>query len=557
MSKHGKTESRIPPILAIPDKLEAFWKKLLSLRLPLYRYFSVFDFAFLLIAFILLIAGFTPWLSSARTTLCVISASLSLVPVLYHAICLVKERVVPVQEMVILVLTLLLLLTGESSAAVIVPLLAGCLYLVEAYAMLHREAEMERLETLDEELRMHTPDEERTGKGRVLCSIALAFFAFFILMALIFALVALFHRDNAVLSLRRCELFLLLSFPTAALFSFRLCHLGIFSSSSYERIVYRNDEIPELLSRCSIFAFSKTGTITDGRFRIGEICPVGISEEDLLRIAAVGECRSTHPIALAIRRAAGLRDDARLEGLQETEEIPGKGVSTFFGGRHIYVGNGEFLDEHGIWYQVPSQTGSAVHVAVDSTYRGYLMISDTIRENAFEALEELRAQRVSTLVMLTGDVRSAARNLAASMNFDMVKSGLQPEEKASAVAFLRSSQDGQVSIACVGDGFHDSDMFHAADVSVCLNAENDMDADIRIFSGEIMKIPAIYRFCRRYVMMRRICVFSVFGIKLLLCLLGLFTNLPVALIAVLDAVVGIGALVYALTSLHMNLGKNT
>ncbi len=552
MNNNKKQENRIPFILAIPEKIEAFWNQLRSFRYPLVRSFSLLDFAFILLAGLFFLAGCTPWLAATRRLLSIFASILALIPHLLHAMNSIREHMVPIQEIVVVILTVLFILTGESVAALAFPALMTLLYQAEAYAMLHREAVLERFETLEMDFGLFTPEEEKTKTGSILASSAFFFSCFCMLMAFIFAVIAIFHRQEPALDLRRCELFMLLSIPSAALYAFKMCHLGVFSSASAENARFRSDEVPARLSQCSVFAFSKTGTITDGKYRIGDICPVGIGKEDLLRIAAIAECRSMHPIAAAIRQAAGLHDDAKLEGLQETEEFPGKGVRTFFAGRRLYVGNGDFLDEHGIWYQVPAQSGSAIHVAVDSTYRGYLMISDSIRDNAFEALEELRSQKVTTLVMLTGDVRSTARTLAAAMNFDMVKPSLQPREKGAAVDYLRASQDSKISIACVGDGFHDSEMFAAADVSVCLNAEEIADTDICIFSEDIMKIPTVFRFCKRSVLMARITILSVVCTKLLLCILGLCTTISLPVIAVVDTMIGIGMVIYSLTALRMN-----
>jgi Cd2+/Zn2+-exporting ATPase len=279
---------------------------------------------------------------------------------------------------------------------------------------------------------------------------------------------------------------------------------------------------------------------------------LGVSEEELLRIAAVAECRSEHPIAMALKAAAGLREGVVPEGVVETKEIFGRGVSTFFSGHHIYVGNAGLLEENGIWYQIPAKTGSAIHVAVDSTYRGYIMISDSLRENAFEALEELRSLGAGTLVMLTGDVRSGARTLASSLNFDMVKPELNPEEKGSAVRYLRSAHGDGARIACVGDGYHDAEMFREADISVCLEPKADAPgADVSIFSDEIARIPLAFRICRvteRTLLMNTAVLL---GVKILLAVLGAAAVFSTGLVAALDFVFGAAATVYALTCLTL------
>ena len=257
---------------------------------------------------------------------------------------------------------------------------------------------------------------------------------------------------------------------------------------------------------------------------------------------------TSHPRSLP----AADREGVVPQGVLETKEIPGKGVSTFFSGLHIYVGNAGLLEENGIWYQIPAKTGSAIHVAVDSTYRGYLMVSDALRENAFEALEELRALGISTLVMLTGDVRSSARTLASSLNFDMVKPELSPEEKGSAIRYLRSAHGDRARIACVGDGFHDADMFREADISVCLEPKAEAPgADVSIFSDEIGRIPLAFRICRTTERTLLINSAVLLGVKLLLGVLGAAAVFQTGLVAALDFGFGAAATVYALTCLTL------
>ena len=285
---------------------------------------------------------------------------------------------------------------------------------------------------------------------------------------------------------------------------------------------------------------------------ISEIAPIGISEEELLRIAALAECRSSHPIAKALMEASGLQDGSAVSDLLSVEEIPGKGISAFYAGHQIYVGNGALLDEHGIWFAVPAKSGSAIHVAVDNSYRGYIMISDTIRDGAFDALEELREAGASTLAMLTGDVRSTARALASSLNFDMVKPELTPEEKGAAVKYLRSVHGDDAHIACVGDGFQDAEMFQQSDISVCLEAKEDCTAEVRIYSGDILCIPKSYRICRKAAGMMILSLAAVAAVKLILFILGMRSLIPDSLALAADSLVGTAVTVYSLLSFRID-----
>ena len=327
---------------------------------------------------------------------------------------------------------------------------------------------------------------------------------------------------------------------------------AIFSAANYG-IVFAKETVISVLAGVKSFVFSKTGTVTEGQYTISDIVPEKMKEEDLLRIAAMAEINSVHPIAVALKRAAGLRDTVRTDVI-EVEEIPGKGVSAFLGGKQVYVGNANFLEEHGIWYRVPNKTGSAIHVAIDGTYCGYIMITDKIRENAFDALEQLREQGVTSICMLTGDVRSVSRPIASSLNFDMVKPELSPEGKSASISYLRAASGDKLKIAFVGDGVHDRQAFAASDVGIAHDARSAFQdgADISVFGTDLRKIPQVHRITKASRMIFVLNVSVALGMKILcvvLCFLGVF---PISLAAGLDALVSVLGMVNCLRGFYLN-----
>ncbi|MBR4456400.1 MAG: HAD-IC family P-type ATPase [Solobacterium sp.] len=554
MNHKGSPMKSIPSILSIPEKLNSFFQHVIKFRLPVERRFSVRDILLALGALLLTLLLRNISLPAAiQTVLSVFLLLFALIPVFLQAFRLIRKRRFPVEEATVFLSALIAFAVGEHTAAILIPALSVILWQVEGYSLLHVEAAPNAIPDAEETIRNHVmaADEEKSTERRTLAFASAAFYALLLLVGIIMMFLSLFHLQNAAEWIRRGLILLMLSLPSAILFSLMLTHFGAVFSSGKTGAVFRNDQVPEDFSHCRVFAFGKTGTVTDGRFQISEIVPVGVSEEDLLRIAAVAECKSDHPIALAIKSAAGLKEGAVPSGVMDVQEIPGKGVSTFFSGRQIYVGNASLLEDHNIWYQVPSKTGTAIHVAVDSTYRGYFLISDTLRENAFEALEELRAQGASCLAMLTGDVQSVSRAVAASLNFDMVKAHLTPAEKASAISYLRSSQSDRERIAAVGDGSHDEAMFEAADISVCMEQKPSGIADLSICSDDILTIPRVYRICRETERIMLASAVGVAGVKLMLCFLGLFHVIPISLVAVFDSVFGIVAVIYSLTCLTL------
>ncbi|MBQ9663272.1 MAG: HAD-IC family P-type ATPase [Oscillospiraceae bacterium] len=551
MSKHSSSSNTIPSVLSIPEKLDAFRDRLFKLRMPLDRRFSGRDILLAAgAALLLILSSAIRALSGLRAFFCIAALLIAAVPVCLQGWRLILKKRIPLEEGALLLAAVVAALIREYAAAPLILIFATVICQTEAYCLLHREAAPDYLSEADLRFRnaVENADEEKSPERRMLASCALAFFALFVLIAFVFAVCTLFHLKDYAVWLHRTVIFLALAGPSAFLFSSLLSHFAAIYSAAKANILFENDAIPEGFARCRLFAFSKTGTITDGKYIISEISPVGLKEEDLLKIAAIGESQSQHPIALALKAAAGLQDGAVPEDRIETKEIPGRGVSTFFSGHHIHVGNAGLLEENGIWYQIPKKSGSAIHVAVDGTYRGYIMISDAIRDNAFEALEEMRALGASTLVMLTGDVRSTARTLASSMNFDMVKPELTAEEKGSAIRFLRSSHGERAKIAVIGDGFHDAGMFDAADVSVCLEPQNeDFRSDVSIYSDDITRIPLSFRICRSTERVLFINTAALLLVKLLLAVLGAAAVLQTGLVVGLDCLVGAAACIYALT----------
>lgn len=296
--------------------------------------------------------------------------------------------------------------------------------------------------------------------------------------------------------LMAASILLLLASPSSLILSVPVIFLGGLSSASHNGIRFTAKRVIEKLFRARTVVFGKTGTITDGHYTVIEVVTERVNRDDLLRVAAAAESGSRHPIAMAIKEAAGWTEAmgaSVLEGL----EIPGRGVSAFIEGKQVYVGNSGLLEEHGIWFQTPSRAGAAIHVAVDNQYWGHILLNDHIRDGAFDAVEELRSLGLRNVVMLTGDVRSATSKLARSLNFDMVKTDLSPEEKLSAVSFLRKSLGKGETLVYVGDGFHDADMFGSADVGIALNAMGDSRAedaaDVVLMDDDILRVPAVMK----------------------------------------------------------------
>ena len=314
-------------------------------------------------------------------------------------------------------------------------------------------------------------------------------------------------------------------------------------------ISYLNDDVIDRYAGSDMMIFSKTGSITEGKYSVVAVYPVDYEEKDLLTIAALAECQSMHPIAVALRDACGIEIHHRSD-ITLLEETPGRGIHTLFGGRNVYVGNSSLLLDHNIVFDVPSHKGTVIHVAVDNKYAGCIVLNDRVREGAFDAIEELRLRGIRAAVMLTGDVRSMARPIASSLSFDMVKCELSNESKLDALNYLRDSKGNNAAISYVSSKDEDLELLEAADIGVGFAALTEYKligaASVLIMGNRIFQIPqALYR-AKRISMAAFLAAAIMLGLELLLLILGLSGVVSVWLAMLLILIARVGTLVYTI-----------
>ena len=307
-------------------------------------------------------------------------------------------------------------------------------------------------------------------------------------------------KSDWLIHIQRAAVILLAASPALFAVTVPFSYRKGLGLSTKNGVFMKGADCIESVSRAESVIFDKTGTITEGRYTITEVFPENISERDLIFVAAAAELHSRHPIARALREAAGKIDGQKLK-ISPVEEIPGRGVSTFVGSRQIYVGNTFYLEEHGIKCAVPLRSGAAVHVAADNRYCGYIMVTDKVRRGAFDSLENLRTYGVKKLILLTGDVLSVARPIASRLNFDMLRAELTYEEKVSAVEYLMSNKGERSAVAFIGDGVRDAEIVRRVNVGIAMGAlgseEAYTHADVLIMDRDIRKLPWIFHLSKR------------------------------------------------------------
>lgn len=318
---------------------------------------------------------------------------------------------------------------------------------------------------------------------------------------------------------RRALTFLVVSCPCALVVSVPLVFCGSLGAASRRGILVKGDCVLDALSRADTVVFDKTGTVTEGGFTVAAVHPSSVPEEDLLDLAAVAECRSTHPAALSILRAhAGPVDAGRLG---EVTERAGLGVEAEVDGVRCAVGSRALMDAAGAPWKACRLTGTVVHVAAGRDYLGHIVIRDAVKREARRAVAELRALGIRRTVMLTGDGRETAEAAAREAGIAEFRAGLLPDGKAEAVGAL---QRGGARVAAVGDGINDAPVLAVSDVGIAmgvLGSDAAVEAaDIVITDDNLLKLPEAVRIARRARRIAAENIAAACGIKALILLLG-------------------------------------
>ena len=378
---------------------------------------------------------------------------------------------------------------------------------------------------------MHKSAQQRLLQ-RIMSYAAAGIVAAAIVLALVFSVVTGQWR----LWLLRASVLLTVSQMYAVVQTVKLAYDCAASNAAGKGLIIKGHDVLEALSRAETMVFDKTGTVTVGKYTIKGVFPRGITEDQLLFLAGAAELHSDHPIAKALVNASGAyASDVEAVDIEET---PGRGVCAFIDGRSVYVGNGALMEDHGISYDTPTVPGSAIHVAIDNRYVGHIVMEDALRDGAFDAVEELRLCGVSTTVMLTGDVHSAARKVASSLNFDLVRSELTPEEKCSSVEYLMSNRNVNTTLAFVGDGICDTDALKLATVGIALGCLDRKEAiaasDVAILGEDIHNIPRACRIAKAASEAATTNMIVCGAVKVLVLLLGLFGVMGVGLAVTLQ-----------------------
>ena len=341
--------------------------------------------------------------------------------------------------------------------------------------------------------------------------------------------------------------FLVVSCPCALVLSVPLTFFNGIGGASKKGILVKGSNYLEALAKTEVIVFDKTGTLTKGVFNVQEINSDGISQEELLELTAYAESYSNHPISKSILRAYGKGIDHNK--VIDVEEISGHGVSATVGGKEILAGNAKLMKKMNITFTDVESIGTVVHVAVDEKYVGYILIADEIKDDSAQAIKEIKATNVKQTVMLTGDRKNVAEDVASQLNLDKVYAQLLPVDKVEKVEELLLQKSEKGKLAFVGDGINDAPVLARADIGIAmggLGSDAAIEAaDIVLMTDEPSKIVTAMKVAKKTLRISNENIVFAIGIKVAVLILSaigvttmwaaIFADVGVTILAVLNS----------------------
>ena len=347
--------------------------------------------------------------------------------------------------------------------------------------------------------------------------------------------------------IQRACIFLVVSCPCALVISVPLSFFGGIGAASRQGILVKGSNYLEILSEMNTIVFDKTGTLTKGTFEVTEVITASGTEDEIIRMAALAEGYSDHPIAGALRTA--YKNELAMSEVENIEEIPGHGIIAGISGKKVCVGNEKLMAREGVEFKTYDRAGTLVYVAVDGTFLGVIEVSDIIKDEAKQAIEELKAHGVAKTVMLTGDRKEVGEAVAAQLKIDKVYTDLYPGDKVDKVEELISELGPKQRLAFVGDGMNDAPVLSRADVGIAMGSMGSdaaiEAADIVLMDDDIKKIPVVIRISVKTLQIVKQNIAFALIIKIGVLLLGalgmanmweaVFADVGVSVIAILNA----------------------
>ena len=347
--------------------------------------------------------------------------------------------------------------------------------------------------------------------------------------------------------IQRACIFLVISCPCALVISVPLGFFGGIGAASKIGVLVKGSNYLEAVAEMTTIVFDKTGTLTKGEFKVTDVITENGSKEELIELAALGEGYSNHPIANSIREAYGKELD--LNRVTNTEEIAGHGIKAVIDGKTVLLGNEKLMKSESIFYTPCKSMGTVVYVACNGVFEGAVVISDTIKDGAKEAIHDMKQVGVRHTVMLTGDRKEAAETVAQTLGIDEVHAELLPGGKVEQVEALLKAEKEKERLAFVGDGINDAPVLTRADIGIAMGSMGSdaaiEAADIVLLDDDVRKIASVVKIARKTLRIVKQNIVFALAIKALVLILGalgmanmweaVFADVGVSVIAILNS----------------------
>lgn len=341
--------------------------------------------------------------------------------------------------------------------------------------------------------------------------------------------------------------FLVVSCPCAIVVSVPLSFFGGIGASSRMGVLVKGSNYLEALSKVEVIVCDKTGTLTEGVFKVQKIVTNGVSENELIKYAAYAESFSNHPISLSLKEAYGDKIDDKK--VSDVKEVSGKGVYAKVEGKEIFVGNEKLLKENGIEFAPSNEIGTIVYVAINHEYAGFIVISDKIKEDTYIAIDLFKKNNVKKVVMLTGDKKSISEAVSKELNLDEYHSELLPQDKVEIVERLMKEKAEEGKLLFVGDGINDAPVLALSDIGIAmggLGSDAAIEAaDVVVMTDEPSKIAGAIKISKKTMRIVKENIIMALAVKISVLVLvsigiatmwsAVFADVGVSMIAVLNA----------------------
>ena len=353
--------------------------------------------------------------------------------------------------------------------------------------------------------------------------------------------------------IQRACIFLVISCPCALVISVPLGFFGGIGAASQIGVLVKGSNYLEAVAEMDTIVFDKTGTLTKGEFKVTEVQSEQLSKDELIELAALGEGYSNHPIANSIREAYGKELD--LNRVTQTEEVAGHGIKAVIDGKTVLLGNEKLMKAEKIAYTGCKSIGTVVYVACDGVFEGAVVISDTIKDGAKEAIRDMKQVGVRKSVMLTGDRRQTAEAVAAEIGIDEVHAELLPGDKVAQVEALLAAEGEKQKLAFVGDGINDAPVLTRADIGIAMGSMGSdaaiEAADIVLMDDDVTKIASIVKIARKTLSIVKQNIVFALAVKAIVLVMGAlgFANMWEAVFA--DVGVSVIAILNSMRTLHI------